>query len=165
MRPRAMEQLAARLDRALGAPRPLDARLEAVLEIVAERFGARVATLHLLDADGATLHLRAHRGGLPPAVLEAARSVPIGKGMAGLAAQLREPVSTCNLQTDGSGVARPGARQTGLKGTMCVPMLDGDRLAGTLGVGCEEERAFTEGEAAELLAAGTRIARAVGRGA
>ncbi len=160
MEPRG-EPLAARLDRALAASSPLDARLEAVLGIVAERFGARVATLHLLDADGATLRLRAHRGGLPPAVLEAARIVPVGKGMAGLAAKLREPVSTCNLQTDGSGVARPGARQTGLKGTMCVPMLDGERLAGTLGVGCEEERAFTPEEATELLAAGARIARAV----
>ena len=62
-------------------------------------------------------------------------------------------------------VARPGARQTGLKGTVCVPMLDGERLAGTLGVGCEEERAFTPAEAADLLAAGTRIARAVRSGA
>ncbi|MGH7150981.1 MAG: GAF domain-containing protein [Planctomycetota bacterium] len=155
-----METLAARLDRALRASSPLDARLEAVLGIVAERFGARVATLHLLDADGATLRLRAHRGGLPPAVLEAARSVPVGKGIAGLAAHLREPVSTCNLQTDASGVARPGARQTGLKGTMCVPMLDGDRLAGTLGVGVDEEHVFSAQETTELLEAGARVARA-----
>src|SRR5262245_52003917 len=165
MRASPVETLSTRLDRALRASLPLDARLKAALGIVAEGFGARVATLHLLDADGATLRLRAHRGALPPAVLEAARSVPIGKGMAGLAAQRREPVSTCNLQTDDSGVARPGARQTGLKGTVCVPMLDGDRLAGTLGLGCEEERAFTAAEAADLLAAGTRIARAVRPGA
>ncbi|HET6204444.1 MAG TPA: GAF domain-containing protein [Planctomycetota bacterium] len=156
-----METLAARLEETLRSPGPLDPRLAGALGAVAERFGARVGTLHLLDADGATLRLRAHLGSLPPAVLDAARAIPFGKGIAGLAAQRRAPVSTCNLQTDASGVARPRARETGLRGTLCVPMLDGEELVGTLGVGCEEEREFTPAEAAELLAAGSRIARAV----
>ena len=156
-----MEDLGSRVERALDSPGGLEARLYAALSVVADRFGAQIGTLHLLDPEGKTLLLKAFVGAMPPAVLEASRAVPVGKGMAGLAASRREPVSTCDLQTDASGVARPGARATGLRGTLCVPMLDAKRLGGTLGIGCEEERVFTPEETAALLDAGSRIARTV----
>ena len=42
--------------------------------------------------------------------------------MAGLAVQRKEPVSVCNLQTDASGAARPGAKATGMEGALVVPI-------------------------------------------
>ena len=36
-------------------------------------------------------------------------------------AERAEPVTACNLQTDTSGDVRPGARATGLQGSICVP--------------------------------------------
>ena len=43
-------------------------------------------------------------------------------------------MTICNLQTDTSGQAKPGARATGMEGSVAVPMLvDGD-LRGVLGI-------------------------------
>ena len=57
------------------------------------------------------LKLPAQRG-IPEAIMDRVRVIPIGKGMAGLAAERREPVQVCNLQTDESGVAKPSAKMT-----------------------------------------------------
>ena len=75
-----------------------------VLERVLAQFDCVVGTIHLLDPKDGVLHLEAQRG-LPPPVLEKVQLVPIGKGMAGLAAERREPVQVCNLQSDTSGKA------------------------------------------------------------
>jgi hypothetical protein len=39
------------------------------------------------------------------------------------------------LQTDTSGQAKPGARATGLEGTVAVPMLVNGELRGVFGIG------------------------------
>jgi len=72
--------------------------------------------------------------GIPPHIAEIAATVPIGKGIAGLAAERREPVTICNLQTDTSGQARPAARSTGMEGSLAVPMLVAGELRGVLGI-------------------------------
>ena len=117
-------------------------------------------TIHAMGADG-QLHLKAASAGLPPPVLDIIRVVPVGKGMAGLAAERREPVSICNIQLDASGDVRPGARTTGLEGAIALPMLAGDRVAGVLGVANRAERTFTTAETDQLLAAGRTLARFV----
>ena len=81
------------------------------------------------DADG-MLHLKAQRG-LPPPVLDKVQVIPVGKGMAGIAAERREPVQVCNLQTDDSGVARPGAKMTQMEGSLAAPMLKDGAVRGT----------------------------------
>lgn len=116
----------------------------------AEHFGAQTATLHLLDAADGLLHLQAAAGRLPPPVLEAVRTVPVGKGIAGLTVERGEPVDLCNLQTDTSGVARPGARGTGVGGSICVPVFRDARPVGALGVGTAHEHTFTDEEIALL---------------
>ena len=141
------------LERLAGARRDEEALL-----LVLRHFRADSGTLHRLR-DG-VLALSAHSPGIPEPVLAAVRSVPIGKGMAGLAAERREPVTACNLQTDTSGDVRPGARATGLRGSIVVPMLAGDDVRGTLGIGNREEREFSDAERALLLAAGAVLARA-----
>ncbi len=154
--------LADRLHAELAVPGDDEARFAAALALVQRELGAHMGTLHRLG-DDEHLYLVAASPGLPEPVLAASRRIPLGKGIAGEAAATAKPVTLCNLQTDTSGVARPGAKATGLGGSLCVPVLDGDRVAGTLGVGWMGERVITDGETATLLAAGRALASALSR--
>ncbi|MEZ0388227.1 MAG: GAF domain-containing protein, partial [Verrucomicrobium sp.] len=70
---------------------------------------------------------------------------------AGAAAERREPVELCNLQADLGGVAKEGARQTNVQGSIAVPILEGESLRGTLGIGKMVPYDFSESEKATLL--------------
>lgn len=133
--------------------------LERALALSIEALSAESGTLHLLGDDG-RLHLAAGAAGMPPPVLDAIRVIPIGKGMAGLAAERREPVTACNIQTDATGDVRPGAKATGLEGAICVPVLSGGEAVGALGVANRAERDFGEDERTLLLDLGRAIAAA-----
>jgi L-methionine (R)-S-oxide reductase len=123
--------------------------MQAELEAILSRFGADTGTIHLLE-DG-VLILKAHVG-IPPQVVQIVAKVPIGKGMAGLAAERNEPVSTCNLQADRSGDVRPGAKQTGVSGAVAVPIRDGEgRVVGTLGIGVHRQHEYSAAETKLLL--------------
>ena len=134
-----------------------DGGWDRALARVLEHFGADSGTIHVLEADG-VLHLAAASAGIPPVVLDTVREVPIGKGMAGLAVERRQPVNACNIQTDASGDVRPGARATGLQGSIVVPMLRGDIAVGALGIASRHEREFSDAEAALLLEIGSALA-------
>lgn len=156
----------------MSAPHPLLANVQSllathpipwprVLEAVVTHFACPVGTVHLLQKDDGMLHLAAQRG-LPPPVLDKVQVIPIGKGMAGIAAERRQPVQVCNLQTDSSGVARPGAKMTQMEGSLAAPMLDGDRLAGVFGIAKPVAYDFTAAEQQLLLDVGSAIARKLG---
>jgi GAF domain-containing protein len=132
------------------------AQLDLVLDGVLEHFGCQVGTIHGWDPQTRTLHLRAQRG-VPEHLLERILVVPLGKGMAGLAAERGQPVQVCNLQTDTSGVARPAARETAVQGSITVPMVVDAELRGTLGVGKSGAHEFTAAETDLLLAVGRMI--------
>jgi GAF domain-containing protein len=144
--------MAAIPDSILGAE-TLDAALAAALA----HFQADSGTVHLLEADG-LLHLKAASAGIPEFVLQTVRTVPVGKGMAGLAVERALPVTACNIQTDSSGDVRPGAKLTGLEGAIVVPMMRDGRPAGALGLANRAERTFTDEEQALLLAIGAELA-------
>jgi len=131
-----------------------------VLEKVISSFGCSTGTLHFLDEETSLLKLKA-RQNIPDFLLPKLSEIPIGKGMAGIAAQRREPVEMCNLQTDESGVARPGARETKVEGSIVVPMMLDDTLYGTLGIAKPVPYDFTEGEISHLLAIGTAISEVI----
>lgn len=131
------------------------------LERILGQLGADSGTIHTLQDDG-HLHLAAAHG-IPDAVVNLVRVVPVGKGMAGLAAERREPVSICNIQTDQSGDVRAGARATGLQGSVAVPMIAGNQLAGVLGVASRTERIFSEEEITRLLDNASRLANLASR--
>ena len=59
-----------------------------------QQFDCTSGTIHQAEEDG--LKLVAHEG-IPESVLDKIKMVSIGKGMAGLAAERREPVQVCNL--------------------------------------------------------------------
>lgn len=130
---------------------------DAILSELLRHFDCAVATVHLVDGSG-LLQLAAHRG-LPEVVLDRVRTVPVGKGMAGIAAERRSPVQVCNLQTDASGVVRPGARDTRMEGSIACPMFEGSELRGVLGVAKPVPHDFTSEEQALLLAVGAKLAR------
>jgi L-methionine (R)-S-oxide reductase len=129
---------------------------EALASII-DHFHADSGTIHMLEADG-VLHLKAASQGLPQAVIDIVRLVPVGKGMAGLAVERGEPVDTCNLQTDATGSVKPGARATGMEGAIVVPIFAGAKPVGALGIANRATRTFTAEETALLIEAGRVIA-------
>lgn len=136
---------------------PPPADWSAFLAETTAAFGCTTATLHRLDPDDQHLKLLAHQG-IPEFLMPMIQSIPIGKGIAGVAAERREPVEMCNLQTDTSGVARPDAKATKVQGSLAVPILHGPRLCGTLGIGKQEPYEFTEQEKSRLLAIAAQVA-------
>jgi L-methionine (R)-S-oxide reductase len=130
--------------------------LEQALTRIVNEFGADSGTIHLLEDDG-VLHLKAATAGIPPAVLDIVRLVPVGKGMAGLAVERNEPVNACNIQADKSGDVRPGARATGMQGAIVVPMRRDGSAVGALGIANRSERTFTDDEIARLSEAASAL--------
>ncbi len=118
-------------------------------------FGCQAGTVHLLGADG-LLHLAASHN-IPPHIVQIVATVPIGKGIAGLAAERLEPISLCNLQTDTSGQARPAAKTTGMEGSVAVPMLVGGDLRGVLGIAKATAHDWSDEEKSRLLAIATSL--------
>jgi len=123
------------------------------LSRILKYFGADSGTIHLLG-EGNLLHLKAASAGIPPFVLEKVKTIPIGKGMAGLAVERKEPVTTCNIQTDTTGDVRAGAKSTGLQGSLVVPIMRDGEAVGALGIANQKERTFTEAETDLLLRTG-----------
>ena len=129
---------------------------QTVLDESIRAFGCQAGTVHWLDAQDGMLKLAAHRN-LPPPIVQIVATVPVGKGIAGLAAQNREPVSLCNLQTDTSGQARPAAKTTGMEGSIAVPMLVAGELRGVLGVAMAAAHEWTDAEKSLLLAIAAKL--------
>lgn len=137
---------------------PASSADQASLEAAIAHFAAESGTVHRVGPDG-HLHLTALVGLYPPPVMEAIRRIPVGKGLAGLAAQRLEPVTVCNLQEDASGQSRPGARATGMEGAITVPCIDGGgTLRAVLGIANRSARTFTPGEVSGLLERARAIA-------
>ena len=120
-------------------------RLQAAVEEIAGEFEALSCTFHRAIEDHSFLELLAQTG-LPPHIAELAVRIPFGKGMAGICAERREPVTMCNLQTNDSGVARPAARETKVEGAVVVPLLIDGEVAATIGIGKSSEYDYSEGE-------------------
>ena len=132
--------------------------LEQVLHVALTKFHSETGTIHLLDDEKQTLFLAAQVG-LPPQMLEIVKTIPVGKGIAGQVIAQKKPVTICNLQTDSGGVAKPGAKQTGVGGALCVPLRDGDKTVGTIGIGTIRQHEYTPDETRELEEIGRLIGR------
>jgi putative methionine-R-sulfoxide reductase with GAF domain len=139
---------------ALSEPNAAEATLRAALD----QFGCQTGTVHLLR-DG-VLRLAAHVN-IPAPLIPVIETVPIGKGIAGLAAERLEAVSLCNLQTDTSGQARPAAKTTGMEGSVAVPMLVNGELRGVLGIAKATAYDWSDAEKSELFAIGEALGAAL----
>jgi L-methionine (R)-S-oxide reductase len=134
-----------------------DPSCDQILEKTLIAFDCQVGTIHSLDRETGMLKLRAKRG-IPDVILDKVRMIPIGKGMAGIAAERKQAVQVCNLQTDSSGVAKPGAKETKMEGSVAAPMLVDGKLRGTIGVAKPVYYEFTKEEMDCLMAVGAMVA-------
>ena len=91
------------------------------LESFIARHDGVAGTVHVQR--GEDLYLTAAHN-IPPQVIAIVAHVPHGKGMAGVAQVKKEPVQTCNLQTDDTGNIKPGAKAVDAQAAIALPVLD-----------------------------------------
>src|ERR1044071_7896460 len=103
---------------------------------IAEQGGV-AGTVHVQR--GEDLYLTAAHN-MPPSVVAIVARVPHGKGMAGLAQVKKEPVQTCNLQTDETGNIKPGAKAVAAQAAVALPVFDGAGVVrGVVGIAWSKE--------------------------
>ncbi len=125
------------------------ADLQAWLDAFLHDHGGVAGTVHVRPPDG-DLALAASIN-IPPVVCDVVGHIPLGKGMAGLAWERDEPVSTCNIKDDSSGKVRPGARAVDAGAGVALPVHDSEgRVRAVVGIAYRDERTLTESELAAL---------------
>ena len=132
---------------------------EAWLKTFLTDHGGIAGTVHLLE--GELLKL-ASSVNIPPPVVKITETIPKGKGMAGLAWERDQVVSTCNLKSDNSGDVRPGAKAVDAQAAMAIPVRSAaGELRAVVGIAFKNEREFSaeelaviEADAASLPSAG-----------
>ena len=124
------------------------------LESFLRDHGAVAGTVHTLRADDGdpVLELEAAVN-IPPKVQEITATIPRGKGMAGLAWERHEPVTTCNLKDDKTGDVRPGAKAVDAQGAVALPVDDeAGNVRAVVGIAYAEQRDLTRTELDDLAA-------------
>ena len=90
---------------------------------------------------------------IPPPVQEIVRQVPRGKGMAGLAFDQDEPISTCNIKDDSTGRVRPGAKAVNAQAAVAFPVHDAQgAVRAVVGIAYAETRELKQSELDDLAA-------------
>jgi hypothetical protein len=106
--------------------------------------GGVAGTVHLQKGDALELAASIN---IPPPVIQKTQSIPKGKGMAGLAWERDEVVSTCNLKTDASGDVQPGARAVNAQAAVAIPVHGrAGELRAVVGIAFAGDRDFSEAE-------------------
>jgi L-methionine (R)-S-oxide reductase len=131
---------------------PATQATQAWLEAFIRGHGGVAGTVHeRIDAD--TLALAAAVN-IPPPVQEIVRRIPKGKGMAGLAFEHNEPISTCNIKEDATGRVRPGAKAVNAQAAVAFPVLDAaGQVRAVVGIAYQGERDIDKAELDVLTAA------------
>jgi L-methionine (R)-S-oxide reductase len=107
------------------------------LEALIAQLDGIAGTVHVQR--GEDLYLTAAHN-IPPHVLGIVAHVPYGKGMAGVAQVRKEPVQTCNLQTDETGNIKPGAKAVDAQAAIALPVFDeAGRLRAVVGIAWSKE--------------------------
>ena len=100
----------------------LDEAINEWLRGLLGRHGAVAGTVHVVRGDVLAIAAAIN---IPPKVQEITATIPLGKGMAGLAWQHDKPIQTCNLQEDASGSVKPGAKAVDARAAVALPIHDG----------------------------------------
>jgi L-methionine (R)-S-oxide reductase len=107
-----------------------------ILSEIISFYDCSTGTIHLLEKDTSLLKIKAHQG-IPEFLLPKLSTIPIGKGMAGIAAERREAV----------------------EGSVAIPMLIKSKLYGVFGIAKPVSYDFTKEEIDSLLKLGEEISR------
>lgn len=91
------------------------------LESLIAELGGIAGTVHVQR--GEDLYLTAAHN-IPLNVVAIVAHVRHGKGMAGVAQVKKQPVQTCNLQTDETGNIKPGAKAVNAQAAIALPVFD-----------------------------------------
>jgi L-methionine (R)-S-oxide reductase len=118
--------------------------------------GGVAGTVHQrIDADNLALSAAVN---IPPPVQEIVRRIPRGKGMAGLAFEHDEPISTCNIRDDSTGKVRPGARAVQAQAAVAFPVHDAQgAIRAIVGIAYKDDRELTQHELDALNAAAASL--------
>ena len=95
--------------------------LDAWLQQFLSTHGGVAGTVHVRQGEVLSLAAAVN---IPPPVVQKTRLIPKGKGMAGLAWERNDVVSTCNLKTDQTGDVQPGARAVDAQAAVAIPVRD-----------------------------------------
>ena len=124
--------------------RMLDEGINTWLRDLLAKHGAVAGTVHHVRGDALEIVAAVN---IPPKVQELTATIPMGKGMAGLAWQHDKPIQTCNLKEDDSGQVRPGAKAVDARAAVALPVHDGDGMVrGIVGLAWMDERELTQAE-------------------
>lgn len=119
------------------------------LESVIAELGGIAGTVHVQR--GEDLYLTAAHN-IPPSVVAIVAHVPHGKGMAGVAQVRKEPVQTCNLQTDETGNIKPGAKAVDAQSAIALPVLDDTGgVRAVVGIAWSKEGEIASAEAQAMM--------------
>jgi signal transduction histidine kinase len=143
--------------------RTWDELLETVVDRTRDVLHADVASLYLLDRDGAYLTL-AVTNGLDRFQIGRAR-VPYGEGVTGRVAASREPLVIPDVKADPRFLWVRGIDQRRFVASMLsVPLTWHDQIVGVLNVQTEQPRDFTDGDVAQLGAVADLLAGIIEKG-
>jgi response regulator RpfG family c-di-GMP phosphodiesterase len=124
--------------------RDLKSTFRHVVETAAKQTGADVVSLMVLDEATRTLSIEAAVG-LPPGVVEGTR-IPLGEGIAGWVAAMKEPLILIPGVSDDEAVRALLLRRE-LTAALCMPLLRKERIVGVLNIGKHQPGAsFTQSE-------------------
>src|SRR5262245_51523789 len=135
-----------RIGEAISATLDVDDVLRIALDALTHVTGHEISSLHLLSADGSTLHLRGDRG-LRPRLREINAALPIGQGLIGRVAATGKTLHWAHVSesADLLPAARAAVTQEGIHAFVCVPISSRGRILGALSLGRRTREAFTEG--------------------
>ncbi len=143
--------------------RTWDELLETVVDRTRDVLHADVASLYLLDRDGAYLTL-AVTNGLDRFQIGRAR-VPFGEGVTGRVAADRRPLVIPDVKADPRFLWVRGIDQRRFVASMLsVPLTWHDQIVGVLNVQTEQPRDFTEADVAQLRAVADLLAGIIEKG-
>jgi L-methionine (R)-S-oxide reductase len=128
------------------------------LEAFVQSSGGIAGTVHVCESPEMLALAAAVR--IPEPVKQVVQRVPRGKGMAGLALERDQPISTCNIKTDSTGQVRPGARAVDARAGVALPVHDAQgRVRAVVGVAFTDEKTLSEDELGELARAAATLPR------
>ena len=109
--------------------------------------GAVAGTVHRLDGDLLVLTGSVR---IPEVVLARTRTIPRGKGMAGLAWLRGVPVQTCDLQADRTGDVQPGARAVQAQAAIAIPVFEAGEICAVVGLAWSDDRVLEPSDVGRL---------------